>query len=148
MKLSVLITVTKESGTLSSWMLSECWYLSAFHSECMTTGQREGRSLKHWTNRELTVLVGVPEALMSRARSLVFINRGCSGATGGSFRQGFMYLNFDFFFIFTLLDSLRRSVYDIPPPHCLLVLLYSPLSSSLFIFLYCQHIILHDLFLN
>lgn len=48
----------------------------------------------------------------------------------GSFLSGFMYLSLAFF-IFTLLNSLSRSVYDIFPPRCLFVVLSSLMLSSL-----------------
>lgn len=67
--------------------------------------------------RKLTILVGVPQGPVESPFTLVFLNRGYSGTkvvVGGSFLQRFMNLCLAFL-IFTLLDSLSRSVYDISP---------------------------------
>lgn len=56
----------------------------------------------------------------------------------GSFLSGFMYSSLAFF-IFTLLNSLSRSVYDIFPPRCLFVVLSSLTLSSLSCPLFLSH---------
>lgn len=80
---------------------------------CLLGRTEGGQNIK--ILRELTVLLGVSQGPFESPLSLVFINRGYSGTKeGGSFLQGFMHLSLAFF-IFTLLDSLSRSVYDIFP---------------------------------
>lgn len=84
---------------------------------CLLARTEGGQNIK--ILRELTVLLGVSQVPAESPFSFVFINRGYSGTKeggggGGSFLQGFMHLSLAFF-IFTLLDSLSRSVYDISP---------------------------------
>lgn len=79
---------------------------------CLLGRTEGGQNIK--ILKERTVLVGVPQGPVESPILLVFINRGYLGTKEGSFLQGFMYLSLAFF-IFTLLDRLSRSVYDIFP---------------------------------